>query len=651
MRAKDTSVKKAFTSLDLAVIVEELRRKIVGTYVDNVYVDALGSIVMKLRTHEEALYLLLKPAERIHVIRRLSKLDVLGRTTLFRRYLNNLRILNIKQVGFERIAVLELEGGDGVLSLYLELIPRGIVTLVNSGNKVLVTSKELKVKDRKVITGRGYTLPPTYRDFRELSTGDWVEILSKYDNILRGLVRGLGIPPEVANEVLKSWGGGDVISEDVVSEIRSRLIHFVNRVIEKPEPCIIAKGGSYVSFLPFKPSKLEEGLDLLTFQTFNEAVDEYFHKLFTSEVVTQDSKLLEEEIAKVDRIIKGLEDELRSYNDRLMELKAIHDLITLNYAVLDDVYRCVWNTVKRHGWEHISSCGISTYNKSDGTFIVKVDGTPIELNVREGINDYLIKVKMQIKELEDKVRKVKEVREGLYSKRGSLILEKESLSAPPLSKKVDWYDKYHWIITSEGYLALGGKDFSQNEKLVRKYLGDDDVFMHADISGASVFILKSSGRTPLQSTLLEVATLAACYSRGWKEGLGSLDVFWVLGRQVSKKPPSGEYLAPGSFMVYGEKNYVKNVKLELAIGVLIVDNNYYKLLVGPDNYVSSRCSYYAVLNPGTDKKELVAKRLREFFIKSDRRLRYIDLNELILRIPGPSRITKLVAPTIQRDRS
>ncbi len=41
---------------------------------------------------------------------------------------------------------------------------------------------------------------------------------------------------------------------------------------------------------------------------------------------------------------------------------------------------------------------------------------------------------------------------------------------------------------------LGGRDASQNEELVKKYMGGQDLFVHADVHGASVVIVKGKDR-------------------------------------------------------------------------------------------------------------------------------------------------------------
>ena len=54
-----------------------------------------------------------------------------------------------------------------------------------------------------------------------------------------------------------------------------------------------------------------------------------------------------------------------------------------------------------------------------------------------------------------------------------------------------WFEKFNWFISSENYLVLAGRDGQQNEMLVRRYLRAGDVYVHADIHGASSIIVKN----------------------------------------------------------------------------------------------------------------------------------------------------------------
>lgn len=47
------------------------------------------------------------------------------------------------------------------------------------------------------------------------------------------------------------------------------------------------------------------------------------------------------------------------------------------------------------------------------------------------------------------------------------------------------------FITSENYLVVSGRDMQQNEMLVKRYLRKGDIYVHADLHGASTTILKN----------------------------------------------------------------------------------------------------------------------------------------------------------------
>ena len=53
------------------------------------------------------------------------------------------------------------------------------------------------------------------------------------------------------------------------------------------------------------------------------------------------------------------------------------------------------------------------------------------------------------------------------------------------ARQILWFEKFKWFISSENYLVISGRDAQQNELLVKKYLRTGDVYVHADIHGAS----------------------------------------------------------------------------------------------------------------------------------------------------------------------
>ena len=96
----------------------------------------------------------------------------------------------------------------------------------------------------------------------------------------------------------------------------------------------------------------------------------------------------------------------------------------------------------------------------------------------------------------------------------------------------------------------------------------NDVYVHADIHGASSVIIKNtSGNAVPPKTLNEAGTMAICYSVAWEANVIT-NAWWVNADQVSKVAPTGEYLSTGSFMIRGKKNFLPPSQLAMGFGFL-----------------------------------------------------------------------------------
>lgn len=115
---------------------------------------------------------------------------------------------------------------------------------------------------------------------------------------------------------------------------------------------------------------------------------------------------------------------------------------------------------------------------------------------------------------------------------------------------------------------MGGKDQQQNEMVVRRYLKTGDIYVHADLQGASSVVIKNAGGAPVPpKTLNEAGVMAVCYSMAWEAKVVA-GAWWVHSNQVSKTAPTGEYLTTGSFMVRGKRNYLPPTQLAMGFGFM-----------------------------------------------------------------------------------
>ncbi len=237
----------------------------------------------------------------------------------------------------------------------------------------------------------------------------------------------------------------------------------------------------------------------------------------------------------------------------------------------------------------------------------------------------------------EKAKQLKHKRDGLLKaieetkiKLGTLQNEKEKAlqqiqkkaeQIKQSERKREWYEKFHWFYSSEGFLCIGGRDATTNEVIVKKHTEKDDIVLHTDMAGSPFFVIKN-GKNATIKTIQEAAQATASYSKAWKLGLSTLDVFYVNPEQVSKKTKAGEYMPKGAFMIYGETNYLHPI-LEIAVGI----THEKRVVAGPLEAVKVQTEKYVLVSPGKEKTSDAAKRIQKI-------LNISDVNEIIPMLPA-----------------
>ncbi|XP_030574071.1 ribosome quality control complex subunit NEMF [Archocentrus centrarchus] len=148
------------------------------------------------------------------------------------------------------------------------------------------------------------------------------------------------------------------------------------------------------------------------------------------------------------------------------------------------------------------------------------------------------------------------------------LKEVQTVTTIQKARKVYWFEKFLWFVSSENYLIIAGRDQQQNEMIVKRYLRAGDIYVHADLHGATSCVIKNPSGNPIPPrTLTEAGTMAVCYSAAWDAKIVT-SAWWVHHHQVSKTAPTGEYLTTGSFMIRGKKNFLPPSYLIMGFGFL-----------------------------------------------------------------------------------
>lgn len=248
----------------------------------------------------------------------------------------------------------------------------------------------------------------------------------------------------------------------------------------------------------------------------------------------------------------------------------------------------------------------------------------------EGYYNQAKKAKSKIDAVEKTINRYQKELEKA-KKEQIIAQEKQDNLKLKIKKKKNWYEKFRWFFSSEGFLVIGGRDATTNEVIIKKHVDNEDLVFHTNMAGSPFFVIKfnqeySGDKTKTkeigEKTIKESAISTACYSRAWKSGIATADVFYVKSDQVSKQTESGEYMQKGSFMIRGKKTYVDIPKLEIAIGF---DEKNKTIIGGPVNSVKAQTDKYVNIIQGNSKPSDIAKKIKK---KIDG-----DLDDIIRMLP------------------
>jgi predicted ribosome quality control (RQC) complex YloA/Tae2 family protein len=263
-------------------------------------------------------------------------------------------------------------------------------------------------------------------------------------------------------------------------------------------------------------------------------------------------------------------------------------------------------------------------------------------SVQENAAIYFEKAKKAKKKLDGALEAIERSKKKLekekkkFDKEQSIHEEKQKDAAKKRIKKY-WFEKFRWFTSSEGFLVIGGRDATTNEIVIKKNTLSDDVVFHTDMSGSPFFVVKSdvtmkeigkekkASNKVTEITLNEAANATVVFSKAWKLGMSASEVFHVTPEQVTKTANAGEYLQKGSFMIRGKTNYLSAGTMEVAIGVLHLDNGDV-VISGPESAISNQTKDFIVLQQGKDKVSDIAKIVRNKFGG--------ELDEIIRMLPA-----------------
>ena len=445
--------------IELAYLVKELQAETEGYYVSNIWGINRNSLLFKLHHPKKPDIMLMVSSTGMWITSK--KIDSIEPNKLLRRLRSDLlrsKIEKIEQIGTERIAYLTFSNFDNRFVLIIEFFGDGNILLCNYNKKILALLHSIDVKHRQLRVGVEYNPPPTDGiDVINFKKDDFKKILTSSTTIGKTIGRGLGLPKKYVEEIIRLSSidrekPSNQISDEEIESLYDIINTTITNVIQGNHDPTIINDEDASDVFPIRFS--DDNSRAKKVQSFNDGLDIIF-----SEQILEKGKSLYSDTAekKIKELENTLEEQKKAISTVEEKSKKISDVANLLF------------TMQSEGKSNITDSDItqalqnkdSQIIKEKGVSILKITDSKIKIDVNlplpsiaSKLFDESKKQKAAIKSIEKLIKKTENKLEKTIEK-GEIA--RGSIGFSEVRKK-SWFERYRWFYTSDGILAVGGRD-------------------------------------------------------------------------------------------------------------------------------------------------------------------------------------------------
>ena len=621
--------------IELRYLVNDIGQKTEDYYVANIYGISKDSLLFKFRHPENPDVLLMLSTSGIWVTK--VKIDQIEPNKLLRRLRSDLlrsKLKEIKQIGTERVVYLTFSNFEKEFVIVNELFADGYVILCNSDMKILALLYSVNVRHRQLRVGSPYVPPPQNNfDILKMTEADLGEVRFTSTPVAKWIGRTLGLPRKYVEEItrlsnVESKKSGTEISNEEIKSLFDNATKVINNVVNGQHDPVISRDEEInVHPIPLGEKNLEK------ISSFMEGLDTAFTENILNKGKTTQSSSFQKKISELETRLNEQTNAIKIVTDKSEKIagvaNSLFDYVSQGISSMSDSR--IDGLLKTNNAEIIKEKGITHIKVEDAK--IRVDLESSLPTIASKLFNESKKQKFAIGAIQKLIKKTEKELEKTIEEGENA---KQVISYSEVRKK-NWFERYRWFFTSDGFLVVGGRDSSSNSAVIRKHLEKDDKVFHGEIYGSPFFLLKDDGSS-MTSSLNEVAHATVCFSRAWKESMYGTNAYWVNPDQVKKGAPSGQSMGKGSFIIEGQRNFVKISTLKLCVAIVEYEGTHL-LTCGPPS-LKENCVAYVMIEPTGMEMVDVAKKIRfELISMNETIAKSFSVDDYVRVLPsGPSRI-------------
>lgn len=363
------TLKEQLTSADLYILTKKLNRELNSARIEKIY--QIGERILKIVVH------IPKKGSRDFIIAP-NFLCITNYTykvpeipssfaMQLRKHLCGGVIRNIQQHNFDRILEFEIESRDLRFILIAELFSRGNIILCNGNRKIIGLLEWQKWKDRKLGVGQIYEYPPEGENPLLMDYMKFKEILKSDKKLIASLAGNVGITKLYAEELCllskldKERKSSDLKESEIevlFGDFKKLMERIKNAVLE---PAIVFdENNNPVDIVPFD-LEIYRNLRKKRFDSFNDAVDDYFSSAEFDKSKKETEKKFREKLEKLKKIELQQLENIKELGKKANEFKAIGDFIYQNISGIEEITGLIKNGCDSgKSWDEIKKNLISS---------------------------------------------------------------------------------------------------------------------------------------------------------------------------------------------------------------------------------------------------------------------------------------------------
>lgn len=558
-----------FDGVTVSSIVSELNNTVLNGKIEKIYQPEKDEITLNIRNNKINYKLLISASPmypKIHLTQdsKSNPISAPSFCMLLRKHLTGSRIISIKQPSLERVIEITFDCVDEMgysieKSLIVEIMGRhSNIIFIDNQNMIIIDSIRRVSNDmssiRTVMPGFKYVYPPSdnKKDPITISEESFLSDVNSITTSIKAdkyLVKNFyGISPVMAQEIcfradIEADLDIKTINELQVSSLYRKLHSLMEQISNDDfTPNIIRDDSKNIDFSAFELT-IYKGYKTIYMDSISKTIEAFYFEKDKDDRTKQRnsdlSKIVKTRLERNEKKLGILENELSEAKNS-EHYKLCGDIIMANlYNINKGEEKVSLPNYYSEEEEHLeikldprlSPSGnaqkyYKQYNKSkvaQKLLTEQIEQALDEIVYLESIQNSLnnILVESEINEIRQ------ELIQGGYIKKG-----KDNKKSVKNSQKPS---KPMHLLSLSGYDIYVGKNNIQNDYVTLKLAASNDIWFHTkDIPGSHV-ILKTEGKKPDDSTLLEAANLAAYYSKG--KHSSNVPVDYTFKKNVKK--PSG----------------------------------------------------------------------------------------------------------------